>query len=757
MHLLKFKVGHSKLKLLFLFSLIASCSGAALLALPGISSSILPAVIPIILFQPPPIRVPTAVLPFNSNIRSAAITPDGSKLYASDSFNNTVSVMNLSINEVIAILDVGNGPSSIAITPDGSKAYVNNSGSDNKPGNTISVIDVTTDNIVSTVNLEVGSVPSRPNGLAITPDGSRVYVTGVTLGVGNVLVIDVEKSVINPTNAVIATIGVGLIPTNIAITPDGSKVYVANSGSDTIPGNTVSVIDVEQSVMDPANAVIANVTVGNKPGVIAISPNGSRVYVANLNSNTVSVIDVEESVLDPSNAVIATVSENVLPTPIFIAITGDNSKLYVANFGTPSTPGEKVSVIDITTNRVINTVEVEPNPIAVLIAPDNSRVYVANADTITVIDVPRDIVINKIFVRGGGPTSIAIAPDGSKVYLASSGRDRVSVIDVSVDRIIATINVGSKPSSMALTPEGSNLYVANFSSDTVSVINTLTNEVIATLNVGNAPLSIAIAVTSDGAKKAYVANFSRNTVSVIDISTNSVIPPDIAVGPGPSFIAITPDGTRAYVTNVGNNSETGGTVSVIDTTTDTVVATVNVGSRPVDLAITPAITPDSSKVFVSNFLSNTLSVIDVQANSVIATIPNVGPGPSFISITPDVSKAYVINPADQSSFGVTGNTVSVVDIIDNALITTVQVESRPIDLTTRPDGGQVFVVNYFSNTVSVIGTSDNKVITTLNVGTAPLAIAIAVTPDGSKAYVANSVSETVSVINVSTDEVIKTI
>src|SRR5574341_214085 len=756
MHLLKFKVGHSKLKLLFLFSLIASCSGAALLALPGISSSILPAVIPIILFQPPPIRVPTAVLPFNSNIRSAAITPDGSKLYASDSFNNTVSVMNLSINEVIAILDVGNGPSSIAITPDGSKAYVNNSGSDNKPGNTISVIDVTTDNIVSTVNLEVGSVPSRPNGLAITPDGSRVYVTGVTLGVGNVLVIDVEKSVINPTNAVIATIGVGLRPSSIAITPDGSKAYVTNSGTDAEPGNTVSVIDI------PTSQLRSTINVGLIPTNIAITPDGSKVYVANSGSdtipgNTVSVIDVEKSVLDPSNAVIATVSENVGPTPIGIAITGDNSKLYVANFGTPSTPGEKVSVIDITTNRVINTVEVEPNPIAVLIAPDNSRVYVANADTITVIDVPRDIVINKIFVRGGGPTSIAIAPDGSKVYLASSGRDRVSVIDVSVDRIIATINVGSKPSSMALTPEGSNLYVANFSSDTVSVINTLTNEVIATLNVGNAPLAIAIAVTPDGAKKAYVDNLSSNTVSVIDISTNSVIPPDIAVGPGPSFIAITPDGTRAYVTNVGNNSETGGTVSVIDTTTDTVVATVNVGSRPVDLAITPAITPDSSKVFVSNFLSNTLSVIDVQANSVIATIPNVGPGPSFISITPDVSKAYVINPADQSSFGVTGNTVSVVDIIDNALITTVQVESRPIDLTTRPDGGQVFVVNYFSNTVSVIGTSDNKVITTLNVGTAPLAIAIAVTPDGSKAYVANSVSETVSVINVSTDEVIKTI
>src|SRR3972149_4560189 len=373
MHHSKLRAGLSKLKLNLLYVLIASCAGVAFLSLPGIFSNILPVVIPIILFQPPQIQVPTAVLPFNSNLQSAAITPDGTKLYASDSFNNTVSVIDLSINEVIAILDVGNGPSSIAITPDGSKAYV------------------------------------------------------------------------------------------------------ANSGTDAEPGNTVSVIDVEKSVIDPANAVIATVIIGTSPGVIAILPDGSRVYVSNLSSNTVSVIQTS------TNGVIATI--NVGPVPIGIAITGDNSKIYVANFGTPSAPGKTVSVIDAAINEEIDEVDVEPNPIAVLIAPDNSRVYVANADTITVIDVPRDIVINKIFVRGGGPTSIAVTLDGSKVYLASSGRDRVSVIDVSVDRIIDTINVGSKPSSMAITPEpdGSKLYVTNFSSNTVSVINTSTNKVIATL------------------------------------------------------------------------------------------------------------------------------------------------------------------------------------------------------------------------------------------------------------------------------------
>src|SRR3972149_2533348 len=257
MHHSKLRAGLSKLKLNLLYVLIASCAGAAFLAGPGIFSNILPVVIPIILFQPPQIQVPTAVLPFNSNLQSAAITPDGTKLYASDSFNNTVSVIDLSINEGIAILDAGNGPSRIAITPDGSKAYVTNSGTDNEPGNTVSVIDI-------------------------------------------------------PTNQV-SQIIVGLVPTNIAITPDGSKVYVVNSGSD-----TVSVIDTS------SNEVIDMIEVG--------------------------------------------------PTPIGIAITGDNSKLYVANFGTPDTPGNAVSIIDIGSNEVINTVTVEPNPIAILIQPDSSRV-----------------------------------------------------------------------------------------------------------------------------------------------------------------------------------------------------------------------------------------------------------------------------------------------------------------------------------------------------------------------------------------------
>ena len=84
------------------------------------------------------------------------------------------------------------------------------------------------------------------------------------------------------------------------------------------------------------------------------------------------------------------------------------------------------------------------------------------------------------------------------------------------------------------------------------------------------------------AGKAYVTNANAGTVSVIDTATNTVSA-TVAVGNQPFGVAITPDGTKAYVAN-----QNAGTVSVIDTATNTVSATVAVGSVPVGIAICPA-------------------------------------------------------------------------------------------------------------------------------------------------------------------------
>ena len=85
---------------------------------------------------------------------------------------------------------------------------------------------------------------------------------------------------------------------------------------------------------------------------------------------------------------------------------------------------------------------------------------------------------------------------------------------------------------------------------------------------------------AEAAPFAYVANLV-GTVSVIDTATNTVVA-TVTVGVGPVAVAVTPDGTHVYVTDARSN-----TVSVIRTATNTVVATVLVGTEPFGVAVTP--------------------------------------------------------------------------------------------------------------------------------------------------------------------------
>ena len=84
-----------------------------------------------------------------------------------------------------------------------------------------------------------------------------------------------------------------------------------------------------------------------------------------------------------------------------------------------------------------------------------------------------------------------------------------------------------------------------------------------------------------------------------------------------------PDGSNVYVTNLD------GTVSIISTTTSTVTATVNVGSTPGGVIVTP----DGSQLYVTNSGSNNVSVINTTTNTVTATV-NTGNGPGGVAVIP---------------------------------------------------------------------------------------------------------------------------
>ena len=115
--------------------------------------------------------------------------------------------------------------------------------------------------------------------------------------------------------------------------------------------------------------------------------------------------------------------------------------------------------------------------------------------------------------------------------------------------------------------------MTNSGDGTVSVIDAVTGAVTAHhRSCRREPLGVA--GNQSRRARVYVANQFGDTVSVIDTATNTVTA-TIAVGDTPRGVAVSPDGTRAYVTNAD-----GDTVSVIDTATNTVIATIPSATAP---------------------------------------------------------------------------------------------------------------------------------------------------------------------------------
>jgi YVTN family beta-propeller protein len=269
---------------------------------------------------------------------------------------------------------------------------------------------------------------------------------------------------------------------------------------------------------------------------------------------------------------------------------------------------------------------------------------------IWVVDTATNSIKTTIPLSANGSTlSVAVSPSGDRVYAINNANGDVLTIDTASNTVINTLTL-SLAAYLAVSPDGAKLYVPGGSD--VSVIDTAANTVIKTIPVGS--VAQGAAFTPDG-KKAYVANKGDGTVSVIDVASGTVSK-TVTVGSNPFYVAVTPDGSKVYVAN----TNTSGTVSVIDTATDTLKTgpgyPISVGNDPESIAVTP----DGSKVYVVNVGGNSVSVINTSTDAVSTTIASVSDGgPAGIAFTPDGSKAYV--PASA------GHTVSVITVATHSV------------------------------------------------------------------------------------------
>ena len=308
----------------------------------------------------------------------------------------------------------------------------------------------------------------------------NAYITNS--GDGTVSVIDTTN------NTVVNTIPVGRKPFGVAVTPDDSKVYIANSGD-----NTVSVIDTATNTVTGSP-----IAVGTNPVGVAVTPDGKTVYVTNQGDGTVSVINTATDTVIGSaidvGCPIANCGRKTTNIPSGIAVTPDGSKVYVGNLGAPG----YASVI-ATASNTVTTINTKKATTGVAVKPDGSKVYLGSLNgQVLAIDVATNSLGHGSTIGvGSGSEGVAVTPDGSKVYVADSAVGTVSVINTGTNKVIGSIAVGSDPQGVSVTSDGSKVYVANEGNGTVdgtvSIIDTATNTVEpSTITVGKAPLAFGI-------------------------------------------------------------------------------------------------------------------------------------------------------------------------------------------------------------------------------------------------------------------------
>ncbi len=208
----------------------------------------------------------------------------------------------------------------------------------------------------------------------------------------------------------------------------------------------------------------------------------------------------------------------------------------------------------------------------------------------------------------------------------------------------------------------------------------------------------------------------------------------VKVGSYPIAVGVNPNTNRIYVVNYKSD-----TVSVIDGLTSTVLDTIYVGRAPVDIGVNAA----TNRIYVINRESNDVSVINGDTNSIMTTI-SLTEKPNCIGVNPRTNRIYV---------GYTTNRISIINGISNELLGDVEgyPGHTPSGIAANIITNRIYVTNLASDDVSVINGSTDRALEKVRVGSFPDAIGI--NPDTNFIYVANYEGNNVSVIDGTSDRI----
>jgi YVTN family beta-propeller protein len=328
------------------------------------------------------------------------------------------------------------------------------------------------------------------------------------------------------------------------------------------------------------------------------------------------------------------------------AQSGEHFQLYVSNERSAD-----VTVIDAGTLSAVTTIPVGKRPRGIHASPDGKRVYVALSGT--PIAVPK--------IDASGNTVLEHKNEDTAAAEADRAADGIGIIDVAQQKLVKKLPVGTDPEEFALSRSGQQLYISNEDAKSASVVSLKSGRIEHVVPIAQEPEGVA---TSPDGRSFYVTCEAGGDVFVVDTRSDRVIG-NFKVPPRPRSVAFLPGEPIAFIP-----SESTGQLNVIDTVLYKVVRTVTLpeGSRPMSVKVSP----DGRRVYVSNGRGATVSVLDSHSYELLATIA-VGPRAWGMVLSPDGKYLYTANGPS--------NDISVVDLTTNKELQRVKVGEGPWGLT----------------------------------------------------------------------------
>lgn len=316
-------------------------------------------------------------------------------LLVANKSDDTVDLIDLATGRSMATLDTGHAPHEIAVSADGGLAVVTNYGDRDNPGNTLTLIDVEQARTLRTIDL---GEHTRPHGVVFIGD-HRAAVT--TEGSGYLLIVDLATG-----HIVHAVKTEQEVSHMLAATPDGRRVFVANIGS-----GSVTVIDLIEG------AKLADIETGEGAEGIAVMPGGQQVWVGNRAADTLTLIDAHtleilETIRCPG-------------FPIRVAFTPDGQRALVS----AARSGEVV-VFDTGQREELTRTRLDLSN-----APDASRRLFGDR-----------------FGESPVPVGLVVSPDGQTAWVAATQADAVVIVDAEQLTVRDLLKAGREPDGMAFSP-----------------------------------------------------------------------------------------------------------------------------------------------------------------------------------------------------------------------------------------------------------------------------------------------------------------